>query len=35
MFNMQMRPNATNGSPGHTYRFYTGDAVYPYGYGLR
>eukprot|EP01090_Pellita_catalonica_P015518 TRINITY_DN4226_c0_g2_i2.p1 TRINITY_DN4226_c0_g2~~TRINITY_DN4226_c0_g2_i2.p1 ORF type:complete len:464 (+),score=97.31 TRINITY_DN4226_c0_g2_i2:33-1424(+) len=34
MFDMGMRPNASNGNPGRTYRFYTGEAVYPFGYGL-
>lgn len=29
---MNMRP--VNGSPGRTYRFYTGVPVYPFGYGL-
>ncbi|XP_037033349.1 beta-D-xylosidase 3-like [Bradysia coprophila] len=29
---MNMRP--VNGSPGRTYRFYTGEPVYPFGYGL-
>ncbi|UJR08239.1 hypothetical protein I4U23_012512 [Adineta vaga] len=32
MFDMQMRPSATN--PGRTYKFYTGKAVYEFGYGL-
>ena len=32
---MGMRPNTTSGNPGHTYRFYTGEVVYPFGYGLR
>lgn len=32
MFNMRMRPSAT--SPGHTYKFYTGQAVYEFGAGL-
>lgn len=32
MFDMQMRPSAT--SPGRTYRFYTGQAVYEFGTGL-
>lgn len=30
--NMNMRP--VNGSPGRTYRFFTGEAVYGFGYGL-
>jgi beta-D-xylosidase 4 len=32
MFDMQMRPSATN--PGQTYKFYTGQAVYEFGTGL-
>ena len=35
MFDMGMRPNATSGNPGHTYRFYTGTPVYAFGTGLR
>jgi xylan 1,4-beta-xylosidase len=31
---MGMRPNSTNGSPGRSYRFFTGEAVYPFGHGL-
>jgi beta-D-xylosidase 4 len=34
MSDMYMRPNATSGSPGHTYRFYTGEVQYPFGFGL-
>jgi len=34
MFDMNMRANATSGNPGHTYRFYTGTPVYPFGHGL-
>lgn len=34
MFNRYMRPNATSGYPGRTYRFYVGEVVYPYGTGL-
>jgi len=34
MFDMGMRPNASNGNPGRTYRFYTGTPVYPFGFGL-
>jgi hypothetical protein len=34
MFDMGMRPNASNGNPGRTYRFYTGPAVYDFGTGL-
>ncbi|CAF4894491.1 unnamed protein product [Rotaria sp. Silwood1] len=32
MFDMQMRPSPVN--PGRTYKFYTGKAVYEFGYGL-
>jgi len=32
MTDQSMRPSSTN--PGRTYRFYTGQAVYPFGYGL-
>jgi hypothetical protein len=32
MFDMQMRPSPTN--PGRTYKFYTGQAIYEFGYGL-
>jgi beta-D-xylosidase 4 len=32
MFDMQMRPSPTN--PGRTYKFYTGQAVFEFGYGL-
>jgi beta-D-xylosidase 4 len=32
MLDMQMRPSSTN--PGRTYKFYTGEAVFPFGYGL-
>ncbi len=35
MTDMGMRPNATSGNPGHTYRFYTGTPIYPFGTGLR
>jgi len=34
MFDMGMRPNSSNGSPGRTYRFYTGTPVYTFGTGL-
>ncbi|KAL6903445.1 hypothetical protein ACP4OV_004258 [Aristida adscensionis] len=34
MNDMNMRADASRGYPGRTYRFYTGDVVYPYGYGL-
>lgn len=29
-----MRPNSTSGNPGRGYRYYTGQAVYPFGTGL-
>ena len=32
MTDQSMRPSPTN--PGRTYKFYTGDAVFPFGYGL-
>ena len=32
MFDMQMRPSPTN--PGRTYKFYTGQPVFEFGYGL-
>ena len=31
---LDMRPNASEGYSGRTYRFYTGTAVVPFGYGL-
>lgn len=31
---MGMRPNASNGNPGRTYRFFTGTPVYEFGTGL-
>lgn len=34
MINMDMSANATTGSPGFTYRYYTGKVVYPFGWGL-
>eukprot|EP01060_Flectonema_neradi_P013688 TRINITY_DN2042_c0_g1_i8.p1 TRINITY_DN2042_c0_g1~~TRINITY_DN2042_c0_g1_i8.p1 ORF type:complete len:748 (+),score=167.28 TRINITY_DN2042_c0_g1_i8:56-2299(+) len=34
MLDMGMRPNASNNNTGRTYRFYTGEAVYPYGSGM-
>lgn len=34
MFDMGMRPNATTGSPGRTYRFYTGPTVFNFGDGM-
>merc|ERR1712183_678213 len=33
-FDMQMRPNVSTGNPGRGYRFYTGDPVFSFGYGL-
>jgi len=32
MIDQSMRPSASN--PGRTYRFYTGQAIYPFGFGL-
>ncbi|XP_058082070.1 probable beta-D-xylosidase 2 [Magnolia sinica] len=34
MTNMAMRSEPSKGYPGRTYRFYHGDVVYPFGYGL-
>ncbi|KAG2316852.1 hypothetical protein Bca52824_019974 [Brassica carinata] len=34
MTNMNMRPDTSNGYPGRTYRFYTGETVYAFGDGL-
>jgi len=34
IFDMGMRPNATSGNPGRTYRFYTGTPVFKFGTGL-
>jgi len=34
MTDMDMRPNSTINTPGRTYRFYTGEPVYPFGTGL-
>lgn len=34
MTKMNMRPDASNGYPGRTYRFYTGETVYAFGDGL-
>ena len=34
MTNMNMRPDKSNGYPGRTYRFYTGETVYAFGDGL-
>lgn len=31
---MRMRPGTDDGFPGRTYRFYQGEAVYPFGFGL-
>ncbi|EFJ18924.1 hypothetical protein SELMODRAFT_419541 [Selaginella moellendorffii] len=33
MLDMNMRPDASRGYPGRTYRFYTGQSVYNFGYG--
>ncbi|KAF2172247.1 glycoside hydrolase family 3 protein [Zasmidium cellare ATCC 36951] len=34
MTDMTLRPNATTGSPGRTYMWYTGKPIYEFGYGL-
>ncbi|KAJ7484280.1 glycoside hydrolase family 3 protein [Mycena latifolia] len=34
MTDMNLRPNTTTGNPGRTYKWYTGEAVYPFGSGL-
>ncbi|KAJ0750121.1 putative xylan 1,4-beta-xylosidase [Helianthus annuus] len=34
MTDMRMRPDPSSGYPGRTYRFYTGETVYNFGYGL-
>lgn len=34
MNDMNMRPDPSRGYPGRTHRFYTGEVVYEYGYGL-
>jgi|TARA_B110000208_G_C11782230_1_gene434298 hypothetical protein len=34
MSDMTLRPNATTGSKGKTYRFYSGDVNWPFGHGL-
>ena len=34
MTDMNMRADSSRGYPGRTYRFYTGDVVYGFGYGL-
>lgn len=34
MNDMSLRPDPSQGYPGRTYRFYTGEVVYEFGYGL-
>ncbi|OIV96211.1 hypothetical protein TanjilG_14888 [Lupinus angustifolius] len=34
MTNMNMRADPTTGYPGRSYRFYTGETVFPFGYGM-
>lgn len=34
MTNTKMRPDPTTGQPGQTYRFYNGETIYPFGFGL-
>ncbi|KAM7253239.1 hypothetical protein ACFE04_025857 [Oxalis oulophora] len=34
MTDMRMRPETSTGYPGRTYRFYTGEKVFEFGYGL-
>ncbi|KAJ0102502.1 hypothetical protein Patl1_04205 [Pistacia atlantica] len=34
MTSMPLSPNPNLGSPGRTYKFFNGLAVYPFGYGL-
>ena len=34
MNDMSLRPDPSRGYPGRTYRFYTGEVVYEFGYGL-
>ena len=34
VFDIRLRPNATDTFPGRTYKWYTGDPVIPFGYGL-
>lgn len=34
LFNPDLRPNENGSYPGRTYKWYTGDAVVPFGYGL-
>ena len=34
MTDMTLRPNATSGSPGRTYQWYNGEAVFEFGHGL-
>ncbi|KAK4574047.1 hypothetical protein LTR86_001808 [Recurvomyces mirabilis] len=31
---MSLAPNSSDGNPGQTYMWYTGEAVYPFGYGM-
>ena len=33
MLDMRMRPNASGGCPGRSYRFFTGEPVYSFGHG--
>ncbi|OJJ42779.1 hypothetical protein ASPZODRAFT_2119063 [Penicilliopsis zonata CBS 506.65] len=34
LYDMNLRPNASASFPGRTYKWYTGDAVVPFGFGL-
>lgn len=34
MTDMSLRPNETTGSPGRTYKWYNGTAIYEFGYGM-
>ena len=34
MTDMSLRPNATSGSPGRTYQWYTGKPIFEYGFGM-
>ncbi|KAI0052761.1 glycoside hydrolase family 3 protein [Auriscalpium vulgare] len=34
MTDMTLRPNSSTGSPGRTYKWYTGTPVFPFGFGL-
>lgn len=34
MTNMNMRPDQATGHPGYTYRFYKGETIFPFGFGL-